>query len=403
MKRLLLISQVYVPDPAAVGQYLAEAAEALAERGWEVIVLSADRGYDDPSQRFHSREQSGGVSVRRLPASSFGKASIAHRLAAQLSFCVQSFLRGLFTSRLEAVLVSTSPPMIGIVGWALARLRGKPVVYWAMDINPDQAVVLGQMKPGAPFVRLLEWSNRRILSRASEVIALDRYMAETLSRKISDREQPVRVVPIWPMEGHLERVEHADNPFRREHGLEGKFVVMYSGNHSLAHPLDTLLEAAWQLRDDPRLVFLFIGGGAGKQAVDALIAERCPANIRSLPYQPLDQIKYSLSAADVHVVSMGNPMVGLVHPCKFYGAMALAKPVLLLGPAACHIGEVVQEHGCGWVVDHGDTDEAVRLLTSLPDLPAETLEEMGTAGRRLVEGAYGKAALVERFCDLFQP
>ena len=78
------------------------------------------------------------------------------------------------------------------------------------------------------------------------------------------------------------------------------------------------------------MVFLFIGGGNGKKQIDDFIEREHVENVRTLPYQPLDQIKYSLSAADVHLVAMGSEMVGIVHPCKVYGAMAVARPILLL-------------------------------------------------------------------------
>jgi len=106
----------------------------------------------------------------------------------------------------------------------------------------------------------------RILRKADEgqtVVALDRYMAERLGRN-TPLEGKVQILPPWPMEGYLERVEHEDNPFRREHGLEGKLVFMYSGNHSSVHPLDTILEAIRAFREDDGVRFLFVGGGKGK-------------------------------------------------------------------------------------------------------------------------------------------
>ena len=88
-RRILIVSQVYVPDPAAVGQHMASAAEALNERGAEVMVLTADRGYDDPTVRYPSRETRGGVNLRRLPFSSLGKRFLPVRLMGMLSFLRQ--------------------------------------------------------------------------------------------------------------------------------------------------------------------------------------------------------------------------------------------------------------------------------------------------------------------------
>ncbi len=402
MKTLLLISQVYVPDPAAVGQYMAAAAEAMAARGTRVIVFTADRGYDDPTERFPAHEELNGVEVIRLTFSSLGKKTILHRLVGHLSFCAQAFFRGLFMRELDGLFVTTSPPMGSAVGWAISLLRGTPFAFWVMDINPDQAIALGHAAPGSLPVKVFNWFNRRVLKRAHAILPLDRFMAETLHRKLPNLAPKTHEVPPWPMEDYLERIEHVANPFRAEHNLEGKFVIMYSGNHSIAHPLDTLLEAALHLKDHPKLVFMFIGGGKAKEPIDAAIAEHQPPNIRSLPYQPLDQIKYSLSAADVHIVAMGADMVGIVHPCKFYGAMALAKPVLLVGPSSCHIGEVLKEHDCGWAIDHDQVDAAEQLLRSLPDTAQNELDAKGQRGRAAIESTLSKDHIAGSLCTLLE-
>src|SRR2546426_11939478 len=108
---------------------------------------------------------------------------------------------------------------------------------------------------------------------------------------------------------------------------------MYSGNHGPNNPFSTVLHAAARLQDEPGLVFMFTGGGVGKPEVEAAGL----LNVRSLPYQPLEMLRYSLSAGDVHLVTMGEEVVGIVHPCKVYGAMAVARPVILLGPTDSHI------------------------------------------------------------------
>ncbi|WP_309381815.1 glycosyltransferase family 4 protein [Cerasicoccus frondis] len=400
-KRLLLISQVYVPDPAAVGQYMADAAEEMAARGWEVVVLTADRGYDNPEEQFPKREVLNGVQIRRLPFSSLGKGSIKQRLAGQLLFCFQAFLHGLFMRKPDAVLVTTSPPMGSGVAVALRLLRRIKVKFWVMDINPDQVVVQNILPETHPMVKAFDWLNRRALASASDVISLDRFMQTSMQRKLPAAKCAYHEIPPWPMETYLERVEHAENPFRVEHGFEGKFVVMYSGNHSVVHPLGTVIQAALRMQDCEQIVFVFIGGGLGKQDVEDAIAEHQPNNIVSLPYQPLDKIKYSLSAADLHLVSMGEKMVGVVHPCKFYNALSLSKPILLIGPSECHIGDVLQEHDCGWRVDHGDVDAAENLFRSLVD-DSSDVKAKGDAGRQAVDSGLSKRALIQRFVEIIE-
>ena len=398
---ILVLSQVYVPDPASVGQHVADAAAELAHRGHRVVVLTSARGYDDPSVKYDLYETRDGVEIRRLPFSSFGKASIPRRLIGGVLFMLQCIVRGLFMPRLEAIMVSTSPPMCAAAAMVIAFFRRVPIKYWVMDLNPDQMIELGKIKADALPVKLYDAFNRMILRRSADVVALDRFMAARLNRKL-DVNHKLAVMPPWPHDDHLGIVAHADNPFRKEHGLDGKFVIMYSGNHGFSTPVKTVVDAALKLQDRTDIVFMFIGGGVGKKEVDRAIAQHKPRNIVSLPYQPLDKIKYSLSAADVHLVSVGNDVVGVVHPCKVYGAMAVSRPILLLGPNPCHVSDLVREHHLGWQISHGDVDAAVKTIKEIVSTSQPELEAMGRRARVLIDRELSKSVLCGRFCDVVE-
>jgi len=172
---------------------------------------------------------------------------------------------------------------------------------------------------------------------------------------------------------------------------------MYSGNHALTNPLSTLLSAAERLSEDSRLIFVFVGGGAGKLEVEA----RALPNVLSLPYQPLDQIQYSLSAADVHVVTIGPGMVGIVHPCKIYGAMAVGRPILSFGPEHSHVADIVRQ-GIGWHFEHGDVDGAVAVLRAIGSLPLETLDAMGTRAQAILNEQFDSRKARARACDIVE-
>ena len=396
---ILVISQVYVPDPAAVGQQMADAAAELARRGHRVVVFTADRGYDDPTHAYPRREQLHGVEVRRFRFSSLGKGSIAVRLLGGVIFMLQAIAAGLFVRGLDTVLVSTSPPMASFAAVVIAAVRRARIKFWVMDLNPDQLVALGIVGARSVPARVFDWLNRLVLRRASDVVVLDRFMAERVNRKL-DVHDKMAVIPPWPHDDAGALVAHADNPFRARHGLAGRFVVMYSGNHAPSNPLDTLLAAARRLAHEPRLLFLFVGGGLGKQAVERAAAEL--PNIVSLPYQPLAELRHSLSAADVHVVSVGDAVVGIVHPCKAYGAMAVSRPLLLLGPDPCHVSDLLAENDLGWHVAHGDVDGAERALRAMLAASAEELAGKGARARDLVDRALSKGALCGRFCDVVE-
>ena len=397
-RRILIVSQVYVPDPAAVGQHMASAAETLYERGAEVMVLTADRGYDDPSIRYPRREVRGGVDVRRLPFSSLGKRSLPIRLAGMLSFLGQASLRALFMPRVDALVVSTSPPMAGVLIALVGWLRGVPVAFWAMDLNPEQAVALGKARAGGLAARIFALSNRFLQAHAARVVVLDRFMAAKLEARGPHR-PPLKVIPPWPLES--ERIGAGDGMvFRRQHGLEGKFVVMHSGNHSLAHPLSTVLAAADRLRGDARIRFVFVGGGVGKREVDAAVRAGA-TNVISLPYQPLEVLGEALAAADVHLVAMGDAMVGCVHPCKVYGALAAGRPILYLGPAESHVGEIVAR-GAGWRIEHGDVEAAAVRISKISSLTGAELRALGLRNHSAVDSDFNAHALRTEFCEFVE-
>ena len=143
--------------------------------------------------------------------------------------------------------------MIGVVAVLIGFFRGVRIAYWAMDLNPDQLIALGKIKPTSLAAHFLEGANRLILRRCSLVVAIDRFMADRLASR-ADLRHKMLVMPPWPHETHIEAdaAEKSEpNPFRIRHGIQGKFVVMYSGNHSPANPLTTLLKAAVALKNDP--------------------------------------------------------------------------------------------------------------------------------------------------------
>ncbi len=400
---ILVLSQVYPPDPASVGQHMHDAAAELARRGHPVRVVTADSGYEDPTKKYARREVRDGVDVRRKPFSSFGKKSLLTRGIGMTTFMLQCLWAGFTTPRLSRIVVSTSPPMCGLAAAIVSMARGVPFVYWVMDMNPDQLIALGKTKPGSLVARTLNSIQRFVLARASHIVVLDRFMAERLCRK-RDVAGKMSVFPPWPHEDALEVVRHDENPFRREHGLEGRFVLMYSGNHGFSTPVGALLDAAERLLGpgDDRAHFMFIGGGVRKREVDARVKEKQPRNVRSLPYQPIESLRFSLSAADVHMVTMEADVVGIVHPCKIYGAMAVARPILLLGPAECHAADILRESEIGWHIDTTDPDEIARSVRRILSTDRRTLEEMGRRASSLVQGKFSKEALCGWFCDIVE-
>jgi colanic acid biosynthesis glycosyl transferase WcaI len=178
----------------------------------------------------------------------------------------------------------------------------------------------------------------------------------------------VHVVPVWSLDRSVFFDLAGREGFRRQLGVETKFVVMYSGNHSPLHPLDTLLYAARELRDHAQIVFVFVGGGSEFARVKGFAGDNDLSNIICVPYQPLEQLAASLSAADLQVVLLGDSFVGIVHPSKIYNMLAVGSPFLYIGPEESHITDLRQYSGIarmGGFFRHGDVEQVVKLITTL--------------------------------------
>src|SRR3954452_14193478 len=158
-KTLLVLSQTFVPDPASVGQHMADVAVEMARRGHRVVVYTSRHGYENPDVEYPKREKLGGVDVRRLGMSSFGKRNLLVRALGTLTFSVQCLFIALFTPRLGGIFFSTSPPLIGFFAALAHIVRRVPIAYWAMDLNPDQLIAMGKIGPRSVTARLLERVN----------------------------------------------------------------------------------------------------------------------------------------------------------------------------------------------------------------------------------------------------
>jgi colanic acid biosynthesis glycosyl transferase WcaI len=359
--RVLLLNQCFYPDVVSTAQHLTDLATELASRGHKVTVIASSRGYDNPEVRFPKREVWKGIEIIRLPTLGLGKKARWRRVLDFASFMLACVARLMLLPGYDLVLGMTSPPLISFLGALFARLKGGEFVFWVMDLNPDEAIVAGWLNEKSWTVKLLNKLLGYSLRHASRIIVLDRFMQGRIRAK-GIAEDKLVIIPPW---SHDEAIRYEDEgraEFRAQQGLDGKYVVMYSGNHSPCHPLDTLLDAAGKLAAKPEIVFCFVGGGSEFHKVQSYAARHQLSNIICLPYQPLDKLAASLSAADLHVVVMGDPFAGIVHPCKIYNILRIGSPFLYIGPGQSHVVDIlsqIEREGIARVARHGEVDQVV--------------------------------------------
>ena len=381
--KVLIISQTFWPDTASVSQQMTDVAQDLTRRGHEINVLSSRYDYENNKIKYPAQADHKGVRIDRINNTGFGKKMVIGRICDFFTFNFLLFFRllGIRRRQYDLILCTTSPPLVAYIAVIASRRKKIPFCYWTMDLQPELSIVSGLIKKGSLSANTLTRMGNYIIRSSDSIIALDKYMMDYLLRR-GALEKSIYTVPIWPAMEKTYTGKRMENSFRRENGFSDRIVVMYSGNHSYVHPLDTLLQAAYNLRNEEKFLFVFIGGGVRKKDVTLFKEKFKLENILQLPYQPRENIHNSLGSADLQVVIMGDGQVGYTHPNKIYGAMFVGKPVLYIGPSPSHITDILKELGGNIQLMHGETDSLTRQLSQFGKLNEDERTAIGELNRR---------------------
>jgi colanic acid biosynthesis glycosyl transferase WcaI len=385
--KIHLLNLYYAPDEAATAQMLADVGAALTAAGHEVTAICSNRSYGDAKRRYPRRDVIDGVRVDRVQGTGFGRESVVGRISDYLTFVAGAVRRLMFGRRPDLVIALTTPPMIASLAVLIARLRRFRVAFWSMDVYPDVAFALGAIRSDSLVGRMLKTTAGATVRRADVVVALGETMATKL-RAAGARK--VEVIHNW-----ADSMPLSDG---RPSSWKDRFVVLYSGNLGLAHEFETVLAAAKRLTEaDPRVLFAFVGVGPRLAEVQAAARELPNVEFRS--YVERARLGETLTAADVHLVTLRPNMSGLLVPSKIYGILAAGRPTVYVGPAAGEVFDIVTEGGCGTVVPNSDVDRLVATISEYARDDARRQRE-GENARRLFERRFTKRIGTEAFSKL---
>lgn len=358
--KILFINQTFYPDPVATAYYVTDVAAELVKQKHSVTVLSAMRGYAEPHPVYPSRGAHLGVNVVRVWPFAFGRRYKFLRILDSLMLNAAFFAEALLQPKYDVVIALTSPPLVAFFATLVSRIKKSKFVYWVMDMNPDEAVAMGWLKKGSWVELLLAWMQKQILKVSSKTIVLDKYMLKRL--QAYKKGTTAAVLPMWAHGFDFADIPQDENNFRKKYVLEKKFIVMYAGNHSMCHPLDTVLRAALLLKKNEDISFVFLGGGVKTGDVSDYKTMHGLTNILQIPYIHMSELQHPISAANLHLVVMGNNMTGIVHPCKIYGILSLGRPFVYIGPAQSHVADLIKEGAVGYSVCHGEAQELAEII-----------------------------------------
>jgi glycosyltransferase involved in cell wall biosynthesis len=378
--RLSILTRFYPPDFAATGQLIEELAADLRNRHIAVEIFTGQPGYAFSTKSAPRIERDTDFRLKRSRTSRIWPETLWGKLFNGLFF----FLRGaihLFKAIwfYDLVMLTTEPPYLPILGYFIHRFTKFPYVCLLYDLYPDVAVKLDVLKPSHPLVRLWQWLNYQTWEHAEAIIVLSTSMKAQVLEQCPNVAGKIHVIHSWCDPDLIYPIPKSENWFVQENSLEKTFTVLYSGNLGRCHDKDTILGAAQLLQRAP-VKFLFVGGGSKMKACADRATELGLRNCEFLPYQEKKDLAYSLSAADLALVSLDYGVEGVVAPSKLYSLLAAGRPVAAICEPHSYLRKILRDANCGIGIDTGNSEQLADYILDLLKSP-EKLDRLGSSGR----------------------
>ena len=339
------------------------------------------------------------LSVHAAPT--YDRRSRVRRVLSWVRYVLRTTRYVLRARKGDAILLVSNPPLVGPWVWLLTHLRRVPYAVLVYDIHPDVLVGLGVLRERGIPARIWQSINRRVYRRALAVITIGHRMAAVIQKQVGEDQPKVAVVPPWVDVDSIRPVPRDRNPHADSYVPQDALVVLYSGNLGASHDIDSILEAARQLKEDPDIFFLLIGGGE-KFPEAASFAERHGLNnLRVLPWQPVDRIPFTLPLGDIALVALDEGMEDYMVPSKTFSYLAAGSAIVAITNEPSELTEILDQARVGLRVPPRQPDtlaSAIRTLAA--DKPR--LAAMRAEARQLAEERYSREAGVAAFAHVLE-
>ncbi len=400
---ILLIHQYFLEDDDPGGSRWNELTRVWTGEGHNVTIVAGMMHYNGSEKkeeykgRHFVKKRQGAVDVWRCHVSESYNKSFAGRLWGYFSFMFSSLYAGLFLAKgkFDAVVVTSPPLFVGISGYLIALFRRKPFVFEVRDLWPESAVATGVLTNG--FIIKVAYGVERFIYRKARMInVLTPAFYSTLVEK--NKVPDAKLIQISNAADFTlsDKLLHSFDreAFRKQHDLDGRFVITYVGAHGVANKLEQLLDAGLELADTP-VLFLLIGQGMEKERLMAMAAERKVPNVRFLDSVPKQEVfKYILASEMGASVLKRVDTFKTVYSNKTFDYMSCKKPILMAIDGVSR--KLVEDAGAGCYVEPENPAEYSRVIREYLAHPS-LLQEQGESGYRYAKENYDREVLAHRY------
>lgn len=368
-----MYTNYFYPEVATTGQILTELAEGLSETFDVTVICEVPSYAQHLEERYKTQkyyfEEYNGMKVVRVRVPEVDKGVKMNRVKYILSYFFNSIGATRKLGKYDLVFTVSQPPVLGgILGCIGKWMTGGKLMYQIMDFNPEQVIAV-KYSGNKAILDAMMWWDKRSCRKADVVVTLGRDMQETLIKRFEGEKLPNNVVinnwidetQVYPLPADDEHVM----AFKKEHGLDGKFVIMTSGNIGLYYDFENILKIMEEHKDNKDVVFAFVGSGVVKPKLKEYAKEHHLQNVVFIPFQKKEDINYSLNAGDVHIVTNAKGIKGVSVPSKIYGVLAVNKPIWGILEEGSEAWRIVEDAKCGVLIEAGDYENMSRSLTDI--------------------------------------
>ncbi len=361
--KVVLVSEFFYPYKTSTQKILTELAEDFVEYGLEVDVLTTKNAYREEKQKLETYEIYRGINIKRIFSTEANRDSKIGRLLNYMTFTTSVFFNLLFKKNYDKILFVSNPPLVPFIGYLIKNLRGKKYIYLVHDIYPDVAEKLGVIKKGNMISKVMNYMNKKIYTNAEKIIALGKDMKRVIVDKGVDEEK-IEIVTNWA-DSRVNYEKEVDKNFYKKYGLENKFNILYTGNISKVHAIDTIVEVAKILENEEEIMFTFVGDGNRKQALIELKEKEGLRNIQLENYMFGEEYNNLLNCANLFITTLKQGIEGLGVPSKTYTYMSVAKPLIVIMSENSEIGSMVNQYNLGKQFNGKDYNKIAEFILEL--------------------------------------
>jgi glycosyltransferase involved in cell wall biosynthesis len=332
------------------GYLMIDLANAYVQAGYEVELVTG---------RISGRDKPLNPKVRICKIRSYNRSTFVTRLVSWIIATMQISIMVLFRFRDAHILFVSNPP---IGAWITAILR-RDFSLLVYDVYPDALEEIGYANRQSLLYRLWGKFNRITYAKAKRIITISESMAETMQQYAG--EKSIEIIPIWTDNNYLKPINKESNPFLKEHGLEDKFIVLYSGNLGETANAEVMVDFAIELQKESQIHFVIIGDGSQKRQIEQRIASNGLQNCLLLPKQSAEMFPYSLASANLALVSLNRSAGRIALPSKLYSLLSVGAPILALCDRESALEKIVNRYNIGKCFDFDNLEEAQQFILAI--------------------------------------